>query len=90
MLTISYLISNDSILRSKIVGTFIRDSYSVYLIHPMLIYLLYYHFLNAVGNCYVHSLLAILLSYGVSMLFAFIIRKLNCAWITGEKSTRNV
>lgn len=84
VLTISFLISNDSILRSKIVVCFIRDGYSVYLIHPMLIYILYYYVFKVSGNCYVQSLIAILLSYGVSMLFALISRKLSCAWIIGE------
>ena len=90
VLIISFLISNDSILRSKIVGCFIRDGYSVYLIHPMLIYILYYDIFKVSGNYYVQVLIAILLSFGISMLFAFILRMVSCAWILGEKNVKHV
>ncbi|WP_370640845.1 acyltransferase family protein [Prevotella sp. E13-17] len=86
MLTISNLISNEYILHSKIVGCFIRDSYSVYLIHPMLIYLLYFYIFKNLGTCYTQFILSIIICYGVSILFAFILRRLNCAWIIGEKN----
>ena len=88
VLIVSFLISRESILRSGLVESLVKDSYSVYLIHSMLIYILYFYIFKASSNCYVQFLLAILLSYSISMLVACILRRVNGSWIIGEKNVK--
>lgn len=65
-----------------------RDSFGIYLLHPMLVYLIFHAFRYSTANPYLVSLLSFIAVYIVSVIFTEIIRKLHLGVIIGEKSAK--
>jgi len=65
-----------------------KDSFGVYLLHPMLLYLLFYYFRNSPVNPYLLSVLSFVGIYALTMLLTELIRKLHLGVIIGEKAIK--
>lgn len=66
-----------------------RDSFGIYLLHPMMIYLIYYFFRESTVNPYIISSLTFVAVYLASIMLTEIIRKLGLGVVIGEKKPKN-
>lgn len=80
--------SNKQIINNKFINLLNKDSYGIYLFHPMIIYLLFYNLAqNPIINisAYILAFIAFILSIGFSIILINLFRKLNLNLFIGEK-----
>ena len=66
-----------------------KDSFGIYLLHPMMIYLIFYAFRDSTVNPYLISIVTFAAVYSVSIVVTEIIRRMNLGIIIGEKSLKS-
>ena len=84
---LSYLIVGrllGKILKIKFYSVVARDSFGIYLIHPMIIYLIFYYWGDSTFNPYIFSILVLGIVLILSCLATELIRKLHCKFLLGE------
>lgn len=66
-----------------------KDSFGIYLFHPMMIYLIFYAFRDSTVNPYLISTVTFAAVYSVSIVMTEIIRRMNLGIIIGEKNLKS-
>lgn len=70
---------------SKIVSYLKRNSYGIYLFHPMLIYILFYYTIELSIHPYLLSFAILLIAFALSIVLTEAMRLINAKIIIGEK-----
>lgn len=73
------------IVKNKLFNIFKEYSMGIYLFHPMIIYVLYYLLIDFNFNPYIQSITIAIISIIISMIFTYILKKLNLNFVLGEK-----
>lgn len=82
---VSVCVNTGRLEEKPIYQRFKKDSFGVYLLHPMLLYLLFYFCRNSTINPYLLSAVSFVGIYTLTMLMTELIRKLHLGVIIGER-----
>lgn len=81
-------VNTDRLESSRVFRLLKRDSFGVYLLHPMILYLIFNTLRYSTANPYAVTVLCFVGVYALTLIITEIIRKLHLGVIIGEKSVR--
>lgn len=85
VISVSYFLEKKIKIGTTRIFQFYSYTFSIYLFHPMIIYLIFYHFRFIQMDSYLMLVGSFILSISVSILLAKIFRKLKLGFVLGEK-----